>query len=97
VIVVVALLRDLLLEEIRSQRTRRIRAIGGYIILSSGDHSQGDSRYEGSSRGLAPALLHSSTGDVGAEGRAAVGDGRCVAVGCDGEAQSDLTRVVDTK
>jgi hypothetical protein len=47
---------------------------------------------------FAPAILHSSTGDVGPKGRAAVGDGRCVAVGCDGEAQSELTRAkVDTK
>lgn len=38
-VVIVALLRDLLLDEIRSQRTRRLGAIRGYIILSSWGHS----------------------------------------------------------
>lgn len=37
-IVVVALLRDLLLDEISSQRTRRLGAARGYIILSSRGH-----------------------------------------------------------
>lgn len=37
-VVVVALLRDLLLDEIRSQKTRRAGAARGYIILSSCGH-----------------------------------------------------------
>lgn len=38
-IIIVALFRDLLLKEIRSQRTWGCRATGGYIILSSREHS----------------------------------------------------------
>lgn len=40
-IIIVALFRDLLLNEICSQRTRRVGASGGYIILSSRGHRDG--------------------------------------------------------
>lgn len=89
-IITVGLSRDLLLNEICSQRTRRVGASGGYIILSSSGHRGG--RF-----GMKEVLLHSSTGDVGAEGRAEA-DTRfvmdeSVAVGCKClGAVSDLTR-----
>lgn len=41
-IVVVALSRDLLLNEISGQRTGRAGAAGGYIILSSRGHGRDD-------------------------------------------------------
>lgn len=61
-IIVVALFRDLLLKEIRSQRTWGCRATGGYIILSSRGHSL--SRI-GMKEVFPLCFLHSSTGDVG--------------------------------